>query len=118
MTSGVFPITAGCPGSRSRICSPARVEPGEVKRDPLDFALWQPSRASRRGFALGPGPSRLAYRVFRDVDPALGDTFDIHGGGADLTFPHHENEIAQSEGATGHPVRPVLDAWRLRTHQR
>ena len=50
---------------------------------------------------LGVGRPGLAYRMFGDEYLLLGDTFDIHGGGADLQFPHHENEIAQSEGATG-----------------
>ena len=50
---------------------------------------------------MGPGPPGLAHRVLGDVGTYLGDSFDIHGGGSDLIFPHHENEIAQSEAATG-----------------
>ena len=63
-----------------------------------------PSPASRRGSAVGPGPARLAHRVLGDGDEVpRARRFDIHGGGQDLIFPHHENEIAQSEAATGKP---------------
>ncbi|MFR8176940.1 MAG: hypothetical protein ACLVB5_07590 [Christensenellales bacterium] len=58
---------------------------------------------------MGQGPSRLAYRVLRhDPNRYLGETIDIHCGGKDLVFPHHENEIAQSEGATG---KPFVHYW-------
>ncbi len=85
--------------------SGARVEPGEAKRDPLDFALWKTAKPGEPAWDSPWGPGRPGWHIECSAmsTKALGDTFDIHGGGADLTFPHHENEIAQSEGATGHP---------------
>ncbi len=83
----------------------ARVEPGEVKRNPLDFALWKTAKPDEPSWPSPWGDGRPGWHIECSAmsTRALGDTFDIHGGGADLTFPHHENEIAQSEGATGHP---------------
>ena len=83
----------------------ARVEPGEGKRDPLDFALWKAAKPGEPAWDSPWGRGRPGWHIECSAmsTTALGDTFDIHGGGADLTFPHHENEIAQSEGATGHP---------------
>jgi len=83
----------------------ARVEPGDVKRDPLDFALWKSAKPDEPSWESPWGQGRPGWHIECSAmsTEALGDTFDIHGGGADLTFPHHENEIAQSEGATGHP---------------
>ena len=83
----------------------ARVEPGEGKRDPLDFALWKAAKPGEPAWDSPWGKGRPGWHIECSAmsTSALGDTFDIHGGGADLTFPHHENEIAQSEGATGHP---------------
>ncbi|MGB5651223.1 MAG: cysteine--tRNA ligase [Sedimenticolaceae bacterium] len=83
----------------------ARVEPGDSKRDPLDFALWKAAKPGEPAWASPWGDGRPGWHIECSAmsTKALGDTFDIHGGGADLTFPHHENEIAQSEGATGHP---------------
>ena len=83
----------------------ARVEPGEAKRDPLDFALWKSAKPGEPAWDSPWGRGRPGWHIECSAMSctALGDTFDIHGGGADLTFPHHENEIAQSEGATGHP---------------
>ncbi len=83
----------------------ARVEPGEGKRDPLDFALWKAAKPGEPAWDSPWGQGRPGWHIECSAmsTTALGDTFDIHGGGADLTFPHHENEIAQSEGATGHP---------------
>ena len=72
----------------------------------------RPAWDSPWGQAVPAGTSSV-----RRCQPGARDTFDIHGGSADLTFPHHENEIAQSEGATRH-LRPVLDAHNGRTHQR
>ena len=85
--------------------SGARVEPGEAKRDPLDFALWKAAKPDEPAWDSPWGRGRPGWHIECSAMSctALGDTFDIHGGGADLTFPHHENEIAQSEGATGHP---------------
>ncbi|MEW8431365.1 MAG: cysteine--tRNA ligase, partial [gamma proteobacterium symbiont of Ctena orbiculata] len=83
----------------------ARVEPGDVKRDPLDFALWKGAKPDEPAWDSPWGRGRPGWHIECSAmsTTALGDSFDIHGGGADLTFPHHENEIAQSEGATGHP---------------
>ncbi len=83
----------------------ARVEPGEGKRDPLDFALWKAAKPGEPAWDSPWGEGRPGWHIECSAmsTKTLGDTFDIHGGGADLTFPHHENEIAQSEGATGHP---------------
>ena len=83
----------------------ARVEPGEAKRAPLDFALWKAAKPDEPAWESPWGAGRPGWHIECSAmsTEALGDTFDIHGGGADLTFPHHENEIAQSEGATGHP---------------
>ncbi len=85
--------------------SGARVEPGEAKHDPLDFALWKAAKPGEPAWDSPWGKGRPGWHIECSAmsTTALGDTFDIHGGGADLTFPHHENEIAQSEGATGHP---------------
>ena len=83
----------------------ARVEPGDLKRDPLDFALWKSAKPGEPAWESPWCEGRPGWHIECSAmsTRALGDTFDIHGGGADLTFPHHENEIAQSEGATGHP---------------
>jgi len=83
----------------------ARVEIGEQKRDPLDFALWKTAKPGEPAWDSPWGPGRPGWHIECSAMSCkcLGDTFDIHGGGADLTFPHHENEIAQSEGATGKP---------------
>lgn len=82
----------------------ARVELGEHKRDPLDFALWKAAKPGEPYWDSPWGKGRPGWHIECSAmsTKALGDTFDIHGGGADLSFPHHENEIAQSEGATGH----------------
>jgi len=82
----------------------ARVAPGDQKRDPLDFALWKSAKPDEPAWDSPWGKGRPGWHIECSAmsTTALGDTFDIHDGGADLTFPHHENEIAQSEGATGH----------------
>jgi cysteinyl-tRNA synthetase len=77
------------------------------KEDPLDFVLWKAAKEgepddARWDGACGPGRPGWAIECSAMSCALLGDTFDVHGGGADLQFPHHENEIAQSEGATGH----------------
>ncbi len=81
----------------------SRVEVGEAKRDPLDFALWKAARPGEPAWDSPWGPGRPGWHIECSAMStcALGNHFDIHGGGADLQFPHHENEIAQSEGATG-----------------
>jgi cysteinyl-tRNA synthetase len=83
----------------------ARIEVDERKRDPLDFALWKASRPGEPAWESPWGPGRPGWHIECSAMSAkyLGDTFDIHAGGEDLIFPHHENEIAQSEGATGKP---------------
>jgi len=83
----------------------ARVEPGEKKRDPLDFALWKAAKPGEPYWESPWGPGRPGWHIECSAMSAryLGRTFDIHGGGKDLVFPHHENEIAQSEAAHDAP---------------
>ena len=88
--------------------SGARVEVNETKRNPLDFALWKKSKPGEPFWESSWGPGRPGWHIECSAmsKKYLGDTFDIHGGGKDLVFPHHENEIAQSCGCTGkQPVR-------------
>ena len=85
-----------------------RVAVAEGKDDPLDFVLWKaakPNEPADAQFASPYGPGRPGWHIECSAMSCalLGDTFDIHGGGMDLQFPHHENEIAQSEGALGKP---------------
>jgi cysteinyl-tRNA synthetase len=82
-----------------------RIEPGEAKRDPLDFAMWKGTKPGEPAWESPWGPGRPGWHIECSAMAMkyLGETFDIHGGGQDLIFPHHENEIAQSEGATGKP---------------
>lgn len=88
----------------------ARVEVGEAKHDPLDFALWKASKPGEPAWDSPWGAGRPGWHIECSAmsTACLGNHFDIHGGGADLQFPHHENEIAQSEGATG---EPFVDCW-------
>jgi len=81
----------------------ARVEPGAHKRDPLDFALWKGAKPGEPTWDSPWGRGRPGWHIECSAMARryLGDGFDIHGGGQDLIFPHHENEIAQSEAATG-----------------
>ena len=81
----------------------ARVEPGEGKRNPLDFALWKRSKEGEPGWESPWSYGRPGWHIECSVMSMkyLGETMDIHGGGLDLIFPHHENEIAQSEAYTG-----------------
>ena len=83
----------------------ARVEVNEKKRDPLDFALWKKSKPDEPSWESPWGPGRPGWHIECSAMSRkyLGDFFDIHGGGKDLVFPHHENEIAQSCGCTGNP---------------
>jgi len=89
----------------------ARVEPGERKEDPADFALWKGAKEGEPSWESPWGPGRPGWHIecsamsFR----YLGETLDIHGGGQDLIFPHHENEIAQSEAYTG--TQPFVRYW-------
>jgi len=81
----------------------ARVEVDERKHHPVDFALWKRSKAGEPSWPSPWGPGRPGWHIECSAMSIkhLGETFDIHGGGMDLIFPHHENEIAQSCGATG-----------------
>ena len=85
--------------------SGARVEVDDRKKDPLDFALWKASKPGEPAWENPWGKGRPGWHIECSAmsQRFLDETFDIHGGGADLIFPHHENEIAQSEGATGKP---------------
>jgi cysteinyl-tRNA synthetase len=83
----------------------ARVDLNEKKKNPMDFALWKASKEDEPAWESPWGPGRPGWHIECSAMSRkhLGDTFDIHGGGADLIFPHHENEIAQSEAFTGQP---------------
>jgi len=87
----------------------ARIDVNEKKTNPMDFALWKGSKPGEPGWDSPWGKGRPGWHIECSVmsQRYLGDTFDIHGGGEDLIFPHHENEIAQSEGATGRPLARV-----------
>ena len=88
----------------------ARIEPDPRKRNPLDFALWKASKPGEPAWESPWGKGRPGWHLECSVmsQKYLGESFDIHGGGQDLIFPHHENEIAQSEAATG---RPFVRYW-------
>jgi cysteinyl-tRNA synthetase len=88
----------------------ARVEVDERKRDPLDFALWKASKEGEPAWPSPWGAGRPGWHIECSAMAMhyLGESFDVHGGGEDLVFPHHENEIAQSEAATG---RPFVRYW-------
>jgi cysteinyl-tRNA synthetase len=88
----------------------ARVEVGEVKRHPLDFALWKAAKPGEPSWDSPWGKGRPGWHIECSAMSSkyLGDTIDIHSGGVDLIFPHHENEIAQSEAATG---KPFVNFW-------
>ncbi len=89
----------------------ARVEVAPYKKDPRDFVLWKPSGPDDPGWDSPWGRGRPGWHIECSAMSCryLGETFDIHGGGADLIFPHHENEIAQSAGA--HDGRPLARYW-------
>jgi cysteinyl-tRNA synthetase len=89
----------------SELRAGARVEVNPQKRDPLDFALWKGAKQGEPTWDSPWGPGRPGWHIECSAMAGkyLGRCFDIHGGGEDLIFPHHENEIAQSEGATGEP---------------
>lgn len=81
-----------------------RVAVDEVKDDPMDFVLWKAAKPGEPAWDAPWGQGRPGWHIECSAmsQKLLGDHFDIHGGGSDLQFPHHENEIAQSEGCTGH----------------
>jgi cysteinyl-tRNA synthetase len=88
----------------------ARVEVAPYKRDPADFVLWKPSKPGEPVWESPFGPGRPGWHIECSamIAATLGETIDIHGGGIDLVFPHHENEIAQSVCAHG---RPLANYW-------
>ena len=87
----------------------ARVEPGEQKQDPLDFALWKAAKPDEPSWPSPWGNGRPGWHIECSAMSTkyLGDQFDIHGGGVDLVFPHHENEIAQAQAAG----KPFAKHW-------
>src|SRR3990172_1582294 len=88
----------------------ARVDVQEAKADPLDFTLWKAAKPGEPSWESPWGPGRPGWHIECSAMSMhnLGEHFDIHGGGLDLQFPHHENEIAQSCGATG---KPFVNFW-------
>ncbi len=90
--------------------SGARVSVDELKEDPLDFALWKNQKPGEPAWESPWGMGRPGWHIECSAMSTtyLGETFDIHGGGKDLLFPHHENEIAQTSGATG---KPYVNYW-------
>jgi len=97
----------GCLSNRSpeEMRAGARVEVNPKKRDPMDFTLWKQAKEGEVSWPSPWGEGRPGWHIECSALAMkyLGETFDIHGGGKDLIFPHHENEIAQSEQATGKP---------------
>ncbi|MBY6047089.1 cysteine--tRNA ligase [Vannielia litorea] len=89
----------------------ARVEVAPYKEDPMDFVLWKPAKAGEPGWDSPWGKGRPGWHIECSAmaDALLGESFDIHGGGNDLMFPHHENEIAQSKCA--HPEGDFARIW-------
>src|SRR5690242_2274516 len=88
----------------------ARIDVAPYKEDPMDFVLWKPSVPEQPGWNSPWGYGRPGWHLECSsmIEATMGETIDIHGGGIDLVFPHHENEIAQSEGAHhGHPLAQV-----------
>ena len=90
--------------------SGARIEVDDVKRSPLDFVLWKPQKPGEPAWESPWGLGRPGWHIECSAmsTDLLGDTVDIHTGGIDLVFPHHENEIAQTEAATG---KPFVKYW-------
>lgn len=95
--------------------SGARIDPTEHKKDPLDFALWKSAKPGEPSWDSPWGKGRPGWHIECSAMSLniLGETFDIHAGGVDLVFPHHENEIAQSEAATG---KPFANYWMHNGH--
>ena len=83
----------------------ARIDPGELKENPMDFALWKAAKPGEPFWQSPWGPGRPGWHIECSAMNLshLGEQIDIHGGGNDLIFPHHENEIAQTESYTGKP---------------
>jgi cysteinyl-tRNA synthetase len=97
--------------TREEMIDGARVEVAPYKRDPADFVLWKPSSADQPGWEGRFGRGRPGWHIECSamIEARLGPTIDIHGGGQDLRFPHHENEIAQS--ACAHDGLPLARFW-------
>ena len=93
--------TASCPASGWSTCGPPRTWDESAKRDPRDFALWKGAKPGEPFWETPWGPGRPGWHLECSAMSTkyLGPTFDIHGGGLDLVFPHHENELAQSRAA-------------------
>ncbi|MBS0537752.1 MAG: cysteine--tRNA ligase [Proteobacteria bacterium] len=91
---------------RDELIAGARVEVAPYKKDSADFVLWKPSAETQAGWPSPWGRGRPGWHIECSAMSAahLGETFDIHAGGLDLIFPHHENEIAQSRSAFGHAI--------------
>ena len=89
----------------------ARVDVNDEKENPMDFALWKAVKPGEPSWEAPWGPGRPGWHIECSAmsDKYLGQEFDFHGGGSDLIFPHHENEIAQSEGCSGH--HPMVRYW-------
>lgn len=102
----------GCLSKRNLddLAAGARVDVNEAKHDPLDFVLWKSAKAGEPQWDSPWGPGRPGWHLECSAMAMdlLGETFDLHGGGFDLIFPHHENECAQSEAATG---REFVKNW-------
>ncbi len=107
-----FPSYGELSGQKpDQMLAEGRVEPGEGKRSPLDFALWKANKPDEDAWWDSPwGRGRPGWHIECSAMAMahLGEQIDVHGGGLDLIFPHHENERAQSEGATG---RPFAGTW-------
>jgi cysteinyl-tRNA synthetase len=97
--------------STDEMIAGARVEVAPYKKHPMDFVLWKPSAEGQPGWPSPWGRGRPGWHIECSAmgEALLGETFDIHGGGIDLVFPHHENEIAQSESA--HHGAPLASFW-------
>jgi cysteinyl-tRNA synthetase len=101
-----FPAYGGLSGRKlDEMMAGARVDVNDKKRNPLDFVLWKKSKEGEPFWDSPWGKGRPGWHIECSAMSRryLGETFDIHGGGEDLIFPHHENEIAQSQAATGKP---------------
>ena len=98
-----------------QLAAGARVELSEAKQDPLDFVLWKMAKPDEPKWDSPWGAGRPGWHIECSAmsTTLLGQPFDIHGGGMDLKFPHHENEIAQSEAASGGDFCQYLDAYRF-----
>jgi cysteinyl-tRNA synthetase len=106
-----FPAYGGLSGKNIEdLEAGARVDVDERKRDPLDFALWKAAKPGEPAWPSPWGPGRPGWHIECSAMAMryLGESFDLHGGGEDLIFPHHENEIAQSEAAT---ALPFVRCW-------